>query len=234
MMSIHEIMAHITPGQIIRMTEKEIKEVQLVQIEQGTDAWFQQRLGKVTASKIADIVAKTKSGYSTSRANYMAQLVVERLTGVKADSFTNAAMEWGTATEPLARAAYELKNGVMVDEVAMIDHPTIPMSGASPDGLVGEDGMIEIKCPNTATHLDTLLSGEADKRYIYQMQWQMACTGRKWNDFVSFDPRMPDNLQLFITRVERDDELIKELEAEVVKFLAEVDEKVEKLKSIKE
>ena len=234
MRSIHEIMAHVTPGQIIRMTEKEIKEVQLVQIEQGTDAWFQQRLGKVTASKIADIVAKTKSGYSTSRANYMAQLVVERLTGIKTESFTNAAMEWGTQTEPLARAAYELKNGVMVDEVAMIDHPTIQMSGASPDGLVGEDGMIEIKCPNTATHLDTLLSGEADKRYLYQQQWQMACTGRKWNDFVSFDPRMPDNLQLFIKRVERDDELIKELEAEVVKFLAEVDEKVEKLKSIKE
>lgn len=234
MRSIHEVLVHITPGQIIRMSEKEIKEVQLVQIEQGTDAWFQQRLGKVTASKIADIVAKTKTGYSTSRANYMAQLVVERLTGVKADSFTNAAMEWGTQTEPLARAAYELKNGVMVDEVAMIDHPTIPMSGASPDGLVGEDGLIEIKCPNTATHLDTLLSGEADKRYTYQMQWQMACTGRKWNDFVSFDPRMPDNLQLFIKRVERDDELIKELEAEVVKFLAEVDEKVEKLKSIKD
>lgn len=234
MISIHEVLVHITPGQIIRMSEKEIKEVQLVQIEQGTDAWFQQRLGKVTASKIGDIVAKTKSGYSTSRANYMAQLVVERLTGVKTESFTNAAMEWGTQTEPLARAAYELKNNVMVDEVAMIDHPTIPMSGASPDGLVGEDGMIEIKCPNTATHLDTLLSGEADKRYTYQMQWQMACTGRKWNDFVSFDPRMPDNLQLFIKRVERDDELIKELEAEVVKFLAEVDEKVEKLKSIKD
>ena len=234
MISIHEVLVHITPGQIIRMSEKEIKEVQLVQIEQGTDAWFQQRLGKVTASKIGDIVAKTKSGYSTSRANYMAQLVVERLTGVKTESFTNAAMEWGTQTEPLARAAYELKNNVMVDEVAMIDHPTIPMSGASPDGLVGEEGMIEIKCPNTATHLDTLLSGEADKRYTYQMQWQMACTGRKWNEFVSFDPRMPDNLQLFIKRVERDDELIKELEAEVVKFLAEVDEKVEKLKSIKD
>ena len=219
MRSIHEIMAHVTPGQIIRMTEKEIKEVQLVQIEQGTDAWFQQRLGKVTASKIADIVAKTKSGYSTSRANYMAQLVVERLTGVKTESFTNAAMEWGTQTEPLARAAYELKQGIMVDEVAMIDHPTIPMSGASPDGLVGEDGMIEIKCPNTATHIDTVLADKTDKRYIYQQQWQMACTGRKWNDFVSFDPRMPDNLQLFIKRVERDDELIKELEAEVVKFL---------------
>ena len=234
MKPIGELIKEMKPGAIIEVTKEQMNELTLMHIQQGTDAWFQQRLGKVTASKIGDIVAKTKSGYSTSRANYMAQLVVERLTGVKADSFTNAAMEWGTQTEPLARAAYELKNGVMVDEVAMIDHPTIPMSGASPDGLVGEDGMIEIKCPNTATHLDTLLSGEADKRYTYQQQWQMACTGRKWNEFVSFDPRMPDNLQLFIKRVERDDELIKELEAEVVKFLAEVDEKVEKLKSIKD
>ena len=203
-------------------------------IEQGSPEWFAQRLGKVTASKIGDIVARTKTSYSTSRANYMAQLVVERLTGVKTESFTNAAMEWGTQTEPLARAAYELKQGVMVDEVAMIDHPTIPMTGASPDGLVGEEGMIEIKCPNTATHIDTLLSGEADKRYTYQQQWQMACTGRKWNDFVSFDSRMPEGLQLFICRVHRDDELIKTLEDEVKKFLQELDEKVEKLKTLKD
>ena len=203
-------------------------------IEQGSPEWFEQRLGKVTASKIADIVAKTKTGYSASRGNYMAQLVIERLTGVKNETFTNAAMEWGTATEPLARAAYELEKGVMVDQVSFIDHPVIARSGASPDGLVGEDGLIEIKCPNTATHIDTMLSGQADKRYICQMQWQLAVTGRKWNDFVSFDPRMPDNLQLFIKRVERDDEHIKELEAEVVKFLQEVDEMLEKLKSIKD
>lgn len=203
-------------------------------IEQGTPEWFASRLGKVTASRVADIVAKTKSGYSTSRANYMAQLVVERLTGVKFETFTNAAMEWGTQTEPLARAAYEVKNGVMVDETGLVDHPTIPMSGASPDGLVGDDGLIEIKCPNTATHIDTLLSGDADKRYICQMQWQLAVTGRKWCDFVSYDPRMPDNLKLFIKRVERDDELIKELESEVVKFITELDEKVDTLKSIKE
>lgn len=203
-------------------------------IEQGSPEWFASRLGKVTASRVADIVAKTKSGYSTSRANYMAQLVVERLTGVKFETFTNAAMEWGTQTEPLARAAYEVKNGVMVDETGLVDHPTIPMSGASPDGLVGDDGLIEIKCPNTATHIDTLLSGDADKRYICQMQWQLAVTGRKWCDFVSYDPRMPDNLKLFIKRVERDDELIKELESEVVKFITELDEKVDTLKSIKE
>jgi putative phage-type endonuclease len=203
-------------------------------IEQGSDAWFASRLGKVTASRVADIVAKTKSGYSTSRANYMAQLVVERLTGVKFETFTNSAMEWGTQTEPLARSAYEVKNDVMVDETGLVDHPTIAMSGASPDGLVGDDGLIEIKCPNTSTHIDTVLSGEADKRYLCQMQWQLAVTGRKWCDFVSYDPRMPDNLKLFIKRVERDDELIQELEAEVVKFIQELDEKVEKLKSIKE
>lgn len=203
-------------------------------IEQGSEEWFASRLGKVTASRVADIVAKTKSGYSTSRANYMAQLVVERLTGVKFETFTNAAMEWGTQTEPLARSAYEAKNDVMVDETGLVDHPSIAMSGASPDGLVGDDGLIEIKCPNTATHIDTVLSGEADKRYICQMQWQLAVTGRKWCDFVSYDPRMPDNLKLFVKRVERDDELIKELEAEVVKFLQELDEKVDKLKSMKE
>lgn len=203
-------------------------------IEQGTPEWFESRVGRVTASRVADIVAKTKSGYSTSRANYMAQLVVERLTGVKSESFTNAAMLHGVETEPLARAAYEVKTDVMVDQVGFINHPSIDMSGASPDGLVGDDGLVEIKCPNTATHIDTLLSGEADKRYLCQMQWQLAVTGRKWNDFVSFDPRMPDNLQLFIKRVERDDELIKELEAEVVKFLKEVDEKVDQLKSIKD
>jgi putative phage-type endonuclease len=203
-------------------------------MEQGTQDWFAARLGKVTASRVADVLAKTKTGYSASRENYMAQLVVERITGTVAESFTNAAMQWGTEQEPFARAAYESKLGVFVEEVGFVSHSTIDRAGASPDGLVGESGMVEIKCPNTATHIDTFLSGEADKRYTYQQQWQMACTGRQWNDFVSFDPRMPDNLQLFIKRVERDDELIKELEAEVVKFLAEVDEKVEKLKSIKE
>lgn len=203
-------------------------------IEQGSPEWFAQRLGKVTASRVADVIAKTKTGYSTSRENYMAQLVCERMTNTVAESYSNSAMQWGTETEPLARAAYEAHADVLVDEVAMITHPTIEAAGASPDGLVGDVGQLEIKCPNTATHIDTLLSQTVPGKYNTQMQWQMACTGRKWNDFVSFDPRMPDNLQLFIKRVERDDELIKELEAEVVKFLAEVDEKVEKLKSIKD
>lgn len=203
-------------------------------IKQGSDAWFQSRMGRVTASRIADVIAKTKTGYSASRDNYAAQLICERLTNLPTESYTNAAMQWGTETEPKARQAYESHTFTSVVEVAMIPHPTIEMAGASPDGTIGDDGLIEIKCPNTSTHIDTLLSQKIPSKYVTQMQWQMACTGRKWCDFVSFDPRMPDNLQLFIKRVDRDDELIKELETEVIKFLAEVDEKVEKLKSIKE
>lgn len=202
-------------------------------MEQKSEEWFAARLGKVTASRIGDVMAKTKTGYSASRANYMAQIIVERMTGKQTEMFTNAAMQWGTDTEPLARAAYEAKNNVMVDEVGLIDHPDIAMSGASPDGLVGEHGMVEIKCPNTATHIETLLTGKIDEKYIYQMQWQMACTGRKWCDFVSFDPRMDEDLQLKIIPVKRDDELIKTIESEVIKFLFETAEKIRSLNSLK-
>lgn len=202
-------------------------------IEQGTPEWFAQRMGKVTASRISDIIAKTKTGVSASRGNYLAQLVAERLTGQTADTFKSGAMQHGTETEPMARMAYEAETGLMVGEVAMIEHPTILMTGASPDGLVGEDGLVEIKCPNTSTHIATLLADKAPSGYIPQMQWQMACTGRAWCDFVSFDPRMPEDMQLFIKRVPRDNALIAEYEAEVVKFLAEVQETVDKLVALR-
>ena len=202
-------------------------------IEQRTEEWFAARLGKVTASKVADVIAKTKTGYSASRENYMAQLICERMTNQKADSFTNAAMEWGTSTEPLARAAYEAFKDVLVDEVGIIEHPFLPMCAASPDGLVSIDGMLEIKCPNTATHFDTLLTGKMPNKYMPQVQWQMACANRLWVDFVSFDPRAPEGLQLFVTRIERDDKYILELEAEVNKFLGELDERIEKLNNLK-
>lgn len=192
-------------------------------IVQGSAEWHQARLGKVTASKVADVIAKTKSGYAATRANYMAQLVCERLTGNPTEGFTNAAMAWGTEQEGPAREAYEFAKSVWVDQVGFIDHPRISMSGASPDGLIGADGMIEIKCPNTATHLATLQSGKPDGKYVTQMQWQMACTGRAWCDFASFDPRLPDHLRLFTTRIDRDDAMIETLEAEVVAFLAELD-----------
>ena len=202
-------------------------------IEQGSPEWFAQRLGKVTASRVADVIAKTKTGYSTSRDNYMAQLVCERMTGTVAESYTNAAMAHGVETEPLARAAYESHADVLVDEVAMITHPTIEQAGASPDGLVGDDGLVEIKCPNSATHIDTLLSQSVPGKYNTQMQWQMACTRRKWCDFVSFDPRMPKELQLFVKRVDRDDAYIDMLEKEVVSFLKELDAKIAKLETLK-
>lgn len=197
---------------------------------QRSEAWFAQRLAKVTASRVADVIAKTKSGYSASRDNYMADLIVERLTGQKVSNFSNAAMEWGVEQEPHARAAYSAATGELVEEVGFIDHPSIVNSGASPDGLVGDDGLVEFKCPATATHLDTLLAGEMPSKYIPQIQFQMACTNRAWCDFVSYDPRLPEHLQMFVKRVQRDDKRIAELEAEVRKFLAEVDEKVTKLK----
>jgi len=202
-------------------------------MEQGSDAWFNIRIGKVTASRVADVLAKTKTGYSTTRDNYMAQLVCERLTGQKGESFTNAAMQHGTETEPLARAAYEARYDVLVDEVGFVSHPTIEMSGASPDGLVGEDGLIEIKCPNTATHIETLLSESVPNKYYTQMQFQIACTGRKYCDFVSFDNRLPTELQMFVKRVPRDDMYIKLIEDEIVKFLAELDTKINQLMKVK-
>ena len=202
-------------------------------MEQRTDEWFAARLGKVTASRVADVIATTKTGYSASRANYMAQLVVERMTGKQTESYTNAAMEWGTNTEPLARAASEAEKGLLVDEIGLVDHPSIPMSGASPDGLVGDDGLIEIKCPNTATHIENLLSKSVDKKYITQMQWQKACTGRKWCDFVSFDPRMGEGLQMVVIRVDRDEDYIQMLETEIKKFLGEVESKIKQLEEIK-
>ena len=202
------------------------------EIIQGSAEWFAIRLGKVTASRVADVIAKTKSGYSTSRANYMAELIAERLTGTSAESYTNAAMQWGTDNEPKARLAYEFQTDAAVEQVGFVVHPNIDQSGASPDGLVGDDGLVEIKCPNTSTHLDTLLGQGVPAKYITQMQWQMACTGRKWCDFVSFDPRMPEAMQLFIKRIERDDAKIKELESEIASFLLELAVKLSQLNSL--
>lgn len=200
-------------------------------MDQRSDDWFTARLGKVTASKIADVMATTKTGPSAGRKNYMAQLLTERLTGRKADSYSNAAMQWGTDTEPQARAMYELETGCDVVEVGFIDHPVIAMSGASPDGLVGEDGLVEIKCPNTATHIETLRGAAIDKKYVLQTQWQMACTGRQWCDFVSFDPRLPSAMQLYVARVERDATLIAAMESEVAGFLAEINKAEEELRA---
>lgn len=200
-------------------------------MEQRTPEWFAARAGKVTASRLADVLATIKSGEAAARINYRAELVAERLTGRPADGFSSAAMRWGTETEPEARAHYEALTGQLVAEVGLIDHPTIAWAGASPDGLVGDDGLVEIKCPNTATHIAYLLAGVAPAQYMPQMLWQMACTGRKWVDFVSFDPRMPPELQLFVRRVQRDQKTITQYEAAVVDFLASVDALESKLRA---
>lgn len=198
-------------------------------IVQGSPEWFAQRCGKVTASRIADIIARTKSGPSASRANYMAQLVAERLTGTVAESFSNAAMLWGTDMEPDARLAYEFRTDATAMQTGFVQHPTIEMAGASPDGLVGDDGLVEIKCPNTATHIETLLGQAVPGKYLLQCQWQMACTGRAWVDWVSFDPRMPEEMRLFVRRIERDETKIAEIATHVECFLQEIDATVAEL-----
>jgi putative phage-type endonuclease len=188
------------------------------------------RAGKVTASRVADVLSKVKSGESAGRKNLKMDLVAERLTGKPTDSFTNSAMQWGTEQEPFARIAYEAYRNLFVEQIPFVDHPTIEWFGCSPDGLVGEDGLIEIKCPNTTTHIEYLQEGKPPNRYIPQMMAQMACTGRKWCDFCSYDPRMPEELQLFVVRLNRDDAYIQEMEVEVKKFLDEVEQVLAQLK----
>jgi putative phage-type endonuclease len=203
-------------------------------IEQGTPEWFAERCGKATASRIADLMAKTKTGWGASRANYAAQLIAERLTGCVAPSFTNAAMQHGTETEPEARRAYEFFVDRDVQQIGFAPHPTIEMAGASPDGLVGDDGLLELKCPNTATHIETLLTGNVPDKYLKQMMFQMACTGRQWCDFASYDPRLPESMRLFVKRLHRDEAVVAEIEAEVVSFLDEVEATVAQLTELYE
>ena len=199
---------------------------------QGTEEWKQERCGKITASRIGDLMARTKNGYGASRKNLIAEKVCEILTGCPADSYCSPAMQWGIEQEPNARLAYEFETGADVVLEGFVLHPEIVMAGASPDGLVGENGLIEIKCFTTANHIETLLNGGADKKYIYQMQFQMACCEREFCDFVSYDPRLPRELELFIKRVERDDSLITEIEKEVGTAISEINETVEKLRRL--
>lgn len=206
--------------------------MQTIDVDQGSEEWFAARRGKVTASRIADVMARTKTGWGASRANYAAQLIAERLTGVTVDGYRNAEMQWGSDMEPEARVAYEFMTGARVMAVGFVEHPTIPMAGASPDGLVGTEGLVEIKAPNTATHIDTLVGQSIAGKYELQMQWQMACTGRRWCDFVSYDPRMPDHLRLFVRRLRRDEKVCLELENGVREFLKEIDGRLADLKRL--
>ena len=198
-------------------------------IEQGSPEWFAQRLGKLTASRMADASMKKETA---GRRNYLAQLVAERLTGEAGESFTNAAMQWGTDNEPLARAEYEILRGIDVEQIAFVDHPAIEWCGASPDGLVEDRGLVEIKCPNTATHIDYMLGQKPPARYVPQMLLQLACTGRDWCDFVSYDPRLPDGYRLFVVRFEPSVVDIAQTESTAREFLEDVAETIKRLRDI--
>ena len=201
-------------------------------IKQGSDAWFRMRAGKVTASRVADILAKTKTGPSASRQNYLIELALQRTTGIIQESYSNSAMEWGTQTEPQARVAYEVKSGNFVDQIAFIDHPSIKWFGCSPDGLVSDRGLLEIKCPNSATHWEYFKAKKPPQKYFIQMQAQIAVTGRDWCDFVSFDPRMPERSQLLVVRVNRDEAFIKTMEMQIMSFLSDVEAEVQQMKGM--
>ena len=202
--------------------------MKILDFPQGTPEWLAARAGKVTASRMPDVLAQIRTGEAAARRDYRAQLVAEILTGrPQEDGFINAEMQHGIDQEPFARAAYEVATDQLVDQVGFVLHPTLERAGASPDGLVDFDGLLEVKCPKTATHLQYLMDGSVPAKYEPQMAWQLACTGRKWADFVSFDPRLPAKLQLFKVRLARDEARIKELEREVVSFLADVDKMLE-------
>lgn len=191
-------------------------------IEQGSESWLQIRLGKVTASRVADVLAKTKTGVSASRGNYLIELALQRVTGVIEASYTNDAMQWGKDNEQTARTAFEVAHNVFVDQVAFVDHPTIKDFGCSPDGIIG-DSLLELKCPyQSAVHWSYFKDG-CPSKYYTQIQAQMSCTGAKSVWFVSFDPRMPTRSQLYIEEVMREEEFIKKLEDEVKQFLNEVE-----------
>ena len=198
-------------------------------MEQRTEEWLKARCGSLGASQLNEALATTKTGWGASRENLKNRIIAERLTGIPAETFQNAAMAWGVEQEDNARKAYEAHAGVFVDEMGIAYHPVLKHTHASPDGLVGDDGLIEIKCPNTTTHIETLKAKKAPSKYINQMMWQMRCTDRQWCDFVSFDPRLPSHLQLFIVRVDRDEAIIADLEAKVAEFLTEVEKEIERL-----
>ena len=204
-----------------------------IDVAQGSDDWHKHRCGSLGASQVHDVLAKTKSGYTAARANTKARMVAERLTGLTQETFKSSAMQWGNDTEPQARSAYEFITGKRVQVVGMFKLANLVGSHASPDGLVDNDGLIEIKCPNTATHIETLKTEKIDPKYITQMQWQMALTDREWCDIVSYDPRMPEDLSLFIKRVPRDPQAIADLMKQVEEFLGEVDADIKALEEIR-
>ena len=200
--------------------------------EQGSDEWKAARCGSLGASALHEAVAKTKSGWGAARANRMAALIIERLTGIPQDTYQNAAMLHGIETEPEARDAYEFRTGADVELCGLVLHPAIDGTHASPDGLVGADGLVEIKCPQPAQQLSTLLGETIPDKYVKQMQWQMRCCERAWCDFVSYSPAFPEAMRLHIQRVKYDGALVSALETDVSAFLVEAEKKLADLRKM--
>ena len=198
-------------------------------MQQGSEEWFKSRCGSIGASDVARIVRKTMSGYSADRATLMSEKIQEKLTGVNFQRQQTQAMRDGIEREPVARIAYAIKKNVYVDEIAFVPHPLIPGAHASPDGLVGELGLIEIKCPEGKRHVEALLTETIPSDHLVQMMWQMACTGRAFCDYVSFHPGFPKEMAMWIKRVPRVETHIKDLETEVRAFIKEVNQKISKL-----
>jgi putative phage-type endonuclease len=202
-----------------------------IAVQQGTPEWFDLRLGKVTASRVADILAKTKTGVSASRQNYLIELALQRVTGVFEQSFTSQAMQDGVDREAQARVAYEVATGSFVSQVAFRNHHVIEGFGCSPDGEVDDQlGLVEIKCRNNANHWEVIKTGEIPKKYWIQMQAQLSCTGFEWNDYVGYNPNFPEKSKLYIQRVYRDEFFIAEMEEQIKQFLIEVEEEVRQMK----
>lgn len=205
-------------------------------MEQGSAEWLAERCGKVTASRIYDVVARSKRDGSPLQSyyDYMTELIAETLSGETYEHYVNQAMQWGTDTEPYAVSEYELECDVVTERIGFVQHPTIELAGASPDRLVGDDGLLEVKCPTSLTHVNTRITGEIDPRYQAQMQWQLACTGRRWCDFMSYDPRFPDPYSKWIYRVDRDEAVISDYEAKVREFIAILETRLAAVRERKE
>jgi putative phage-type endonuclease len=200
------------------------------EIIQGSEAWLKMRCGLITGSQIANVMQEKKG---TGYANYQAQLVAERLTGCIVETYKNAYMERGNDDEGAARDCYEFVTGNTVEQVAFVKHPYIECAGCSPDGLIGDDGLVEIKRKIPALHIAYLLKNEVPSEYRKQMMFQMACTGRKWVDFASYCPELPEEMQLFVIRYSRDEEAIKAMEAATIAFNASVEKIIEDLKRLR-
>lgn len=203
---------------------------------QRSPEWHAARLGSLGASCLHEVVARTKTGFAASRANRMAALILERLTGNPEDPWNGKplplAVQHGIDMEPEARAYYAFTRDADVKEIGLIKHPAINGTHASPDGLIGEDGGLEIKCPQPGEHLRTLMERTIADKYIVQMQWAMACSGRAWWDYCSYSRAFPEHLRSFIQRVPRDEARIRELEAAVIAFLGELEQTLAKLQRI--